>query len=380
MASVHRRVGSKYWIAAWRDLDGRQHQRSTKQTDHRTALNVAHEYERAWRLQSPSAEQIRNVLNDALTATGETALKPVSVREYFTAWESSAVARVADSTAHKYRTPINRFLRTLGPTAAHALDTITRQHVEAFVAGRRLEGVGWTTIGQNLKVLRAVFREAVRENRIRINPVDGVSTPKAQPVERGIFSPAEISLLIAAATAEWKTLLLLAYYTGARMNDCTRMLWTGERVHKGQTEGVDFTAQTLTYWSHKTSKLVTVPLHSHLFAHLDHLAGDQTGHLIPGLATKGPGGQHGLSQAFKELMHRAGVDSQPVNTGLARNQSRRTFHALRHSFNSALANAGVPQETRMAITGHESAEINSRYTHHDLAVMADAVSKLPALP
>ena len=46
-----------------------------------------------------------------------------------------------------------------------------------------------------------------------------------------------------------------------------------------------------------------------------------------------------------------------------RNFTRRTFHSLRHSFNSALANAGVAEEVRMKLTGHSSKDMNSRYTH-----------------
>ena len=38
-----------------------------------------------------------------------------------------------------------------------------------------------------------------------------------------------------------------------------------------------------------------------------------------------------------------------------------TFHSLRHSFNSAMANAGVSQEIRMKLIGHVSAEMNKGY-------------------
>ena len=56
-----------------------------------------------------------------------------------------------------------------------------------------------------------------------------------------------------------------------------------------------------------------------------------------------------------------------------------TFHALRHSFNSAPANAGVQQETRMLMTGHSSVAVQRDYTHLDLASLRSAVEKLPAV-
>lgn len=59
--------------------------------------------------------------------------------------------------------------------------------------------------------------------------------------------------------------------------------------------------------------------------------------------------------------------------------SKRTFHALRHSFTSALANAGVSPEFRMKLTGHRSEAIHSGYTHHELKTLREAVGRLPKL-
>jgi hypothetical protein len=39
--------------------------------------------------------------------------------------------------------------------------------------------------------------------------------------------------------------------------------------------------------------------------------------------------------------------------------------SLRHSFNSALANAGVSREIRQKFTGHASADMNTLYTRHE---------------
>ena len=100
---------------------------------------------------------------------------------------------------------------------------------------------------------------------------------------------------------------------------------------------------------------------------------------MPGMAEKGPGGRPGLSESFKRIVEKAGLDLQTVQGSGARKISRRTFHALRHSFTSALANAGVSQELRMKLTGHSSAAMHRRYTHHELKTLSEAVGKLPSL-
>ena len=101
---------------------------------------------------------------------------------------------------------------------------------------------------------------------------------------------------------------------------------------------------------------------------------------MPGLSGKRTGGDYGLSTAFKNIMRKAGVDSQPVEREEGvRTLSRRTFHALRHSFTSALANAGVAPELRMKLTGHKTEAIHAGYTHHELETLRGAIAKLPTL-
>jgi site-specific recombinase XerD len=54
-----------------------------------------------------------------------------------------------------------------------------------------------------------------------------------------------------------------------------------------------------------------------------------------------------------------------------------SFHSLRHSFNSAMANAGVSQELRMKLTGHADTATNTGYTHHQLEPLRKAVESIP---
>jgi integrase len=87
--------------------------------------------------------------------------------------------------------------------------------------------------------------------------------------------------------------------------------------------------------------------------------------------------------AFKGIMERAGIAAGVMREkqgAAGRNLSALSFHSLRHSFNSALANAGVSQELRQKLTGHASEAMNRLYTHHELEVIRGAVQSLPRLP
>ena len=59
--------------------------------------------------------------------------------------------------------------------------------------------------------------------------------------------------------------------------------------------------------------------------------------------------------------------------------SKRTFHALRHSFTSALANKNVASELRMKLTGHKTEGEHQKYTHHEMDNLRAAVKKIPSL-
>jgi integrase len=134
----------------------------------------------------------------------------------------------------------------------------------------------------------------------------------------------------------------------------------------------------LVYQQQKTGKKVTVPLHFHVIQHLDYLSTfGAHGFLCPKLATKGVSGKHGLSATFSRIMEKAGLDPGTVQGKGIRKFNRRTFHSLRHSFNSALANAGVPEELRMKLTGHSSRPINRGYTHLEMETLKKAVSAMP---
>jgi len=44
-----------------------------------------------------------------------------------------------------------------------------------------------------------------------------------------------------------------------------------------------------------------------------------------------------------------------------------------------LANANVPEERRMELTGHVTRDIHKRYTDHELAELQKAIAVLPSL-
>ena len=70
---------------------------------------------------------------------------------------------------------------------------------------------------------------------------------------------------------------------------------------------------------------------------------EAAGYVFPGMAGKTMSGRNGLSGQFRLLMAKAGITGRTTERRVekGRNRSSLTFHSLRHSFNSSMANAGV---------------------------------------
>jgi integrase len=372
MASVVKRERSRFWTACFTDRDGRQLKRSTKTVNRRQALEIALELERVEhkaRHGLLTTLQLKKVLNDVSEKiTGDTLIAP-SVENYLEDWLNSVSARNSAATLERYKNTKSLFVKCLGGRSQKPVTSLSPKDIEEFLNSRLKSGVAPKTAIVDLKTLNTAFRRAETYGIILKNPVSAVRPPKAECSERDVFTNEEVQkLLNAAPTPEWQTLIMLGYFLGARLRDCVRMKWENVLPEEG----------VIVYEQQKTGKKVVVPMHFHVIEHLNHLMQFGTqGFLCPKLATKGPGGKHGLSESFKRIVRKAGIDPMVVQGKGMRNFTKRTFHSLRHSFNSALANAGVAEEIRMKLTGHSSKVMNTQYTHLQLATLKNAVTALP---
>jgi integrase len=242
-----------------------------------------------------------------------------------------------------------------------------------------------------------MFRAAARDGLILANPAAALGRlPELDSTERDVFTIAELGRLIdaagkvdwqaglyaatephrAARCTDWQGMILLGFYAGARLGDCARLTWGN----------VSLARKSLSFMPAKTErkrKRLEIPLHPRLLAWLKSRdVGADDAPLFPTLAKTRAGGAGGLSGQFIRIMEAAKVDRQTVRQGekgKRRAQHARSFHSLRHSLTSTLANADVSEEIRRRITGHESADVHAKYTHHERETLARAVAKMPSV-
>jgi integrase len=372
MASLRRSLNSPFWICCLTLPDGRRTNRSTKTSDRRLANRLADEWQAAARKASEGVlveAQTRKILDEIRSHVGQEPLRTETVESFFRQWLGG---KGDGSTARRYSGTVNRFLDHLDSKRNAALADIGHQEILGFMEARA--GVAPKTLSTDLRSLAAAFNVAQKLGLLLANPVDhalAIRPIVVQSSHRDTFSPDQVKALVDAALGDWKTMVLLGYYTGARLSDCANMKW----------QSVDFAQSVLDFTARKTGTRVVVPIHRALEAHLQRLASVDRPEtfLCPSLAGKQTCGNNGLSAQFKQIMARAGIDAQTGPGMGIRRFAKLSFHSLRHSFNSALANAGVDQETRMKLTGHSSIAVNGDYTHLELPKLRAAVGTLSSL-
>ena len=207
------------------------------------------------------------------------------------------------------------------------------------------------------------------------NPAEVVEMlPTIDEATRQPFDLEQVKAILKAAKDDWRGAIMVALYTGARLQDVTDMRW----------ESVDLQNKWIALRASKTRQRIKIPMHDSLHDFLLELPASDSGKafLFPTLAGKRTGGKSGLSMAFKRIMERAKVRGEVVHerAGEAgRTVHTLSFHSFRHTLTSIMANAGVPVEVRQKFTGHASAEMNAHYTHHEIETLRSAIGKLPAV-
>jgi hypothetical protein len=198
-------------------------------------------------------------------------------------------------------------------------------------------------------------RNALPKSIAQLRPI------RTSGAEKDVFTPEHIQHLLEVAEGDWKRLILSGYFTGGRLVDLARLIW-GD---------IDLSEKTITFAQGKTGSSVQIPIHQDLYEHLLELPRSDRPKepVFPKLFNRPGAGKSGLSISFKRLMACAGIDdglARKKDGKFGRNVPRLSFHSLRHSFSSAMANADVPLEIRQKLTGHASRDMNKQYTHLEL--------------
>jgi integrase len=386
MASTYRR--GEIFYAQWYRADGKHITRSTGCRKKREAERVAAELEAQDRKVMPDngriyAEIVARAAAEArsqgfteqraerflceIRRIADPAFRVVTLAEHMAGWMEEKKSRLSASTATNYQEAIDRFTAALPALALRSpIGELTRPQITAAmrVMKKKLRG---STVNLHLRALRQCLRQAQQDGILDRNPAEGIAPlPTTDSRERAPFTAAEVRQLIdhPDTPPEWRGMILFAAHTGLRLMDIARL----SSEHITGTDLVMRPAKTA-----KTRRTVRIPLTPPLIA---WTYGKTGAFFVASRKRSSPT----LSMQFRAIMKAAGVPAAATLPGGI--PATRSFHSLRHSFASWLAEADIHADVRKKLTGHSTAASHAIYTHHDTSLQRaiDTLPQLSALP
>lgn len=385
MASIRQRGKKKTYYALFRGEDGVLQERSTKTGDRKKAQQMADEWEKVARpnVNKVTAVNMRKVLAEVHKKMAGEDLPSMTVKDFFDQWRSVRKNEVSEDTYVAYNAVAELFLNYLGDRAKKELFLVQKTDIVLWRDAVRKRVSGSST-NHRLKILRMVFRQAKLDGWILDNPCEGVRFVKVESAQKNPkrpFTPDEIKSILKVCDEEWEAMVIRGYYTGQRLLDIAMMTAGMEDPLLGQVK----------FWSNKTDiRVITEmppayinyvlnkpscddpkkPLHPRAYASVMKRKKNRTTTISNWFNDV-----LALAGLRKKRSHRKMVDG-PGRSGRRARESL-SFHSLRHSMVSHMADAGVSRSIVQDIVGHESAEVNAAYTHMDRKTKQEAMAKLP---
>lgn len=377
-------------MLCYRSADGSQHQTSSRipaQTRYYSkAVRMAEEAEEASRkLANPELEKIDRQIHahqfsqKIMGIHGQTLPQPTMtpLYELIGRWLESKQLCRAHKTFVRYKQIAKDFTTFIGAVKVkYPPSYIQPQDIQDFVFHCSMKGDSKSSCAVKVKILRNLFNMGRRQGMNPNNPAEAIETPSGVRMTREPFTVVELKAILAMANNEWKAMTLLGAYAGMRLKDAASLTW----------RNVDLEQKAITYLPLKKARLpntskVKVPIHADLLDALLHLPVDgrsPDAPLFPSLIKLPTSGKTGLSGRFLSLLQKARIDTMPTKRPGSRMFQAKTFHSLRHTFVSLMANSGVSQELRKELAGHAS-DIHRAYTHHSPDSLRGAVEAMPSI-
>ncbi len=202
-------------------------------------------------------------------------------------------------------------------------------------------------------VVSLVFNWGRPRGKCGANPADGlpkIRRPRDARVVNRPWADSELTAVLAAAPPQMKIAIALGAYTGIREGDVLKLPWSA------------YDDEVVIYKHGKTGEPIWIPAHRDLRTvltaerqRLTEVAEPPAPHFTIVTNSRGqPFTESGFRASFFKLL-RDLQQKGKIAPGL-------TFHGLRHTVATRLADAGADERTIMAMTGHTTAAMVQRYT------------------
>jgi len=233
--------------------------------------------------------------------------------------------------------------------AGWKVSAITQAAIRAFVEKRKKDGAEGATINRNVGLLQSMFRTARRSGKLQIVP-EFPEQQKVNPPRQGYCTPEQFALIRSHMPENLWPLLTLLYYTGVRVGEATKIMWSYDGFPQVDLEKRQI---TLLGVQTKNGQPRVLPL---------------TDGLVDMLKKR--------SQADGPVFDSTNFRKEFAAAKVKAKCPHVLIHDFRRSAVSNLVNAGVSETDTMEISGHRSRTVFDRYNVRNTKRLHDAISKV----
>ncbi len=222
---------------------------------------------RTWAESLAEPVKLLDLINEAITAR-ERAAVTSTVQDLIDARITQA-QRIGSSKRHidDLESRLNRFAKAFGKRNAA---NVTPSEIEQWIYKTTKNAV---TFGNFARAINSVFTLALKQGKVRENPVSRIEAPKVVRAAPKVLKPAELHALLTAASQRLHPLLVLQAFAGVRRAEAERLTWA--HIHLETEEPCVELPSEVT----KTNRRRSVSLPPNAVEWLKNLPRDQEGPL-----------------------------------------------------------------------------------------------------
>jgi integrase len=318
----------------------------------------------------------------ALKTMDETATQ---LNRFISAFGDLPIGEVTKQDAREFRLLLTR----LPKSQRKEIKRLTVREQAELADKDGMPRLSTASVRKNMRLISPLFTYAKELDVIDANPIDGMRFSKGRlglaRIERD-YSPAEIEKIFThrafsdpryvsphGRACYWVP--VLAYYTGARVQELTQLLTSDVKLKDDIHYLVITTDEGNTKSVKNSASHREIPLHRHLISlgFLEFVAGQKgSKSIFPQLTLDKYGkNSHSLSRWFGVFLKE--------EAGLQRDDIQQ-FHAFRHTLKTMMRNLEVPEDVSDFITGHSDGNTSRTYGGCSLETKQGYIDKVKELP
>lgn len=244
---------------------------------------------------------------------------------------------------------------------------IMPEDLENLIEKRKKEGCADGTIDQEIGKVKAMVFKAFDNDKVGGDTIKKFKKIKKRDkgntnARTRIVSPTEFAALMKAAPSHLRPILMMGYFTGMREGEILNLTW--DKVDK-KKQMIHLTAADT-----KDREARSIPISNDLQAMFDNIpkaVHDQHVFLFQG-------------QPITDI--RTGLRKACAGAGVIYGRFKKggfIYHDFRHTFNTNMRKAGVPESVIMKITGHSTRAMFDRYNTVDEGDLRQAIEQMKAV-